>query len=623
MNFFPFEEVREEQNKLIEDIEAAIDEKKSIIAHAPTGLGKTAASLAPVLDYAIKKDLDIFFLTSRNSQHKLVIETLQKIHEKTNNINAVDFVEKKHMCPKMLDYDQRSLNFFEFCVDLKKNKRCDLFNNCVDKNNHSKKAVDFAHSLLSEGPITVEEVVQLTKDKFCAYEISLLMAQKARVVVADYFHIFDPEIQKILFNKINKKLSKTIIIVDEAHNLPDRIRNDWTMKLNTFILRDIAEYFKDEENAEMEDLITSLKERLTSYSKEKLGKENEVLISKEEIVSLVEEVTGKKYSHFTEEFADAIDEIEDREENDAFFKLYIFLKYWERATEGFVRILRKEKTSSGKPFPSVEYCCLDPSVVSGRIFEKAYCSILMSGTLLPGQMYRDVLGFDSGQTEIKKYNNPFPRKNKLVMVSKDITTKYESRTEEMYKKIATSCAYIANSVDGNSALFFSSYGLMSNVMQYLEPILSKELFMEERGMSKKDKEDLINNFKNGILKGGAVLAGVQGASFSEGVDLPGDYLKGVAIIGVPLAPPDLRQKALIKYYDKKFNKGWDYGYVFPAVNKALQAAGRCIRSETDTGIIAFLDKRFLWSKYRKIIPPDWNMQVTDDFGKEIKDFLKK
>lgn len=622
MNFFPFEEVRKEQSKLIEDIKIAINEKRNIIAHAPTGLGKTAASLAPVLEYAIGKDLDIFFLTSRNSQHKLVIETLQKIHEKTKNITAVDFVGKKHMCPKMLDYDQ-SINFFEFCIELKKNKKCSLFNNCIDKKSHSKKAMDFATFLLAEGPTTVDKVVQLTKDKLCTYEISLLMAQKARVVVADYFHIFDPEIQKILFNKINKKLSDTIIIVDEAHNLPDRIRSDWTMKLNAFILRDIAEYFKDRKNVEMADLFISLKEKLKSYSKEKLGNENEVLVSKEEIVSLVEEVTKKKYSNFTEEFAESIDEIQDREENDAFFKLYIFLKYWERSTEGFVRILRKEKTSSGKPFSSVEYCCLDPSVVSESIFEKAYCSILMSGTLLPGEMYRDVLGLDSGRTEIKKYNNPFPRKNKLIMVSNDITTKYESRTEEMYKKIATSCAYVTNSVDGNSALFFSSYRLMNDVMHYLEPIVNKELFIEERAMSKKDKEELINDFKNGILKGGSILAGVQGASFSEGIDLPGDYLKGVAIIGISLAPPDLRQKALIEYYDKKFDKGWDYGYVFPAVNRALQAAGRCIRSETDTGIIAFLDKRFLWSKYRKIIPQDWNMQVTDDFSKEIKEFLNK
>ena len=99
------------------------------------------------------------------------------------------------------------------------------------------------------------------------------------------------------------------------------------------------------------------------------------------------------------------------------------------------------------------------------------------------------------------------------------------------------------------------------------------------------------DFKKNLIQGGGAIIGVQGANFSEGIDLPGELLKAVAIVGVPLAPPDLRQKAVIDYYETNFGNGWSYGYTFPAMNRALQAAGRCIRSKDDRGVIAFLDKQ--------------------------------
>ena len=149
------------------------------------------------------------------------------------------------------------------------------------------------------------------------------MAQQARVIVADYFHIFDLETQRILFSKLNKKLSKTIIIVDEAHNLPDRIRNDWTLKLNKFILKDVAEQFKENKKEDMEDLILSLNKGLTDFSSHKLGNENEVFVSKNEIVSLIENNIGKDYSVFLNEISEIKDDLENRENNDAFLKLFL------------------------------------------------------------------------------------------------------------------------------------------------------------------------------------------------------------------------------------------------------------------------------------------------------------
>jgi len=114
--------------------------------------------------------------------------------------------------------------------------------------------------------------------------------------------------------------------------------------------------------------------------------------------------------------------------------------------------------------------------------------------------------------------------------------------------------------------------------------------------------------------------GIATGSFGEGIDLMGDFLKAVIVIGLPLEKPNLETRELIDYYDKKFGKGWDYGYILPAITKALQNAGRCIRSETDKGVIIFLDERYAWPNYRRCFPVDMDFRITKQYEALIKEF---
>jgi DNA excision repair protein ERCC-2 len=120
---------------------------------------------------------------------------------------------------------------------------------------------------------------------------------------------------------------------------------------------------------------------------------------------------------------------------------------------------------------------------------------------------------------------------------------------------------------------------------------------------------------------GAVLLGVMGGSFSEGIDLPGDLLNGVVVVGIPLERPTLSVQSLIDYYDERFHRGRDYGYNFPAMIKVMQSAGRCIRSENDRGVVVFIDDRFLWKNYRDIFPKSWQFTVTKTPSVEIRKFF--
>jgi len=621
MTLFPFDEVRPEQNKLLADIAIAVKEGKNMIAHAPTGLGKTAAALTPALEYALENKKTVFFLTSRNTQHTLIIETLRMINEK-KKIVAVDFIGKKGMCPQMINYDPKTINFIEFCNAQRKKGECRLFNETISKSEATKKADAFIAELIEAGPLNVEEVVARSANRFCAYEISMRMAQQADVIVADYYHLFSPKVRRFFLNKLKKDLPNAIVIVDEAHNLPDRIRNLLTNKTNTLLLSKLANEIKDNVFKDIEIVLKDIMNRLRMYSENVLGSKNEVTITKDDFVDIVETASGTTYLEFIEALETASDEIEDPDDEDIISRFVGFLRSWLGEEDGFVRILKREKTKAGRPFISLEYNCLHPGTLAKNVFDLVHSAILMSGTLTPTEMYRDVLGL-SKDTILKVYNNPFPDKNRLVLVSSNITTKYEERNEQMFKRIAASCAYIINEVKGNSAIFFSSYDVLSKTLFYLNDLAEKSLFVERQGMTKAERSQLVSDFKTNLVQGGGTIIGVQGANFSEGIDLPGDLLKAVAIVGVPLAPPDLRQKAVIEYYQTNFGDGWSYGYTFPAMNRALQAAGRCIRSKDDRGVIAFLDKRFAWDKYAKIIPPDWNAQVTDFFGDKIREFFEK
>jgi len=159
------------------------------------------------------------------------------------------------------------------------------------------------------------------------------------------------------------------------------------------------------------------------------------------------------------------------------------------------------------------------------------------------------------------------------------------------------------------------------VYKFFDPLCKKTTILEHQRLTKEDKTEILNKFKS-YQKVGAVLLGVATGSFGEGIDLPGNLLKCVVVVGLPLQQPDLETKELISYYDKKFGKGWDYGYIFPAFNKTLQNAGRCIRSETDKGVVVFLDQRYLWPNYKRCFPPDSDIKVTRHYKEMIDEFFE-
>lgn len=262
--------------------------------------------------------------------------------------------------------------------------------------------------------------------------------------------------------------------------------------------------------------------------------------------------------------------------------------------------------------------CMDPAVLTRDVFKACHSSVLMSGTLNPIEMYRDVLGFDDVIARV--FPSPFPERNRLCLVVPKTTTKYSARSPQQFANIAQVSSNIANAVPGCVMVFFPSYALRDQVAERFMPLYQHTTFLEVPGLSKEQKQELLTKFSSYREQGAALLA-VAAGSFGEGIDLPG-VLKGVIVVGLPLDRPTLETKELINYYDRKFGKGWDYGYTLPAMTKCIQNAGRCIRTETDRGVLAFVDERYAWPRYMNCFPPDWDVKTTALFRSSVEEFFR-
>lgn len=614
--FFPYKNIREEQNKLLLNVENALLYKKNLIIHAPTGLGKTVATLSPALSYALKKDLTILFLTSRHTQHKIAIDTLKSIKEKFNlDFSVSSIIGKKWMCLISGSDKMYSSDFITFCKKMREEKKCDFYINTRKTQTQFTMKASSLISTLSKNPLTTEEIINYSKTELmCPYEISLGIAKNAKVIIADYYYLFNPEIGDNFLQKIGREIEKLIVIVDEAHNLPYRLKDLASEYLSSITIK---RAIKEAKRFGYDSTIESLNDIMSSLTNltEKMQINQEKIVSKNEFMQPLLEKYD--YDQLIEDLEFIADSIRELQKQSYIGSIARFLRIWQGQDEGFVRIISIKELDNQETYTQLSYRCLDPSVVSRDIINNTYSTILMSGTLLPTYMYKELLGLENCNELI--FKDPFPKKNRLNLIIPKTTTKYESRNQEQYKNIAKILNEIIEIIPGNIAIFFPSYFIMEQINEKIDHNI-KITIKEKQNMTKQEKQDFLEEFKSYKDKG-AVLLAVASGSFGEGIDLPGDYLKAVIIVGLPLNQPDLETKSLIDYFEKKFKKGWDYGYLFPAFNKTLQNAGRCIRTETDKGIIIFLDERYAWQNYKRCFPEDWEIITTTDYKKIIKDFF--
>jgi DNA excision repair protein ERCC-2 len=603
--------MRDAQRLLLDDVTGALAQRTHLVAHAPTGMGKTAATLTPALALALQRDLVVFFLTSRHTQHQIVLDTLQEIKKKHGTqFIATSIIGKKWMCAQPNVTTMRSNDFFAYCKALREGGKCDYYTNVREKK--TMQCDITLRELERDAPLATEQVMARSAEKtLCPYEMSLLLAEKSKVIVTDYYYLLHPRIREAFLRKINKKLEQAIIIFDEGHNLAARARELLTQRISTRLIQGAVKEAKKYRYDDLALHLTELSAALEQLASP-LESGGEKLVKRETLLEAIAAFTDLE--ELITKLNVAADAIREDQKKSMLGTIAEFLSAWPEGDDGFARILTNQEKNV-----QLSYRCLDPALATKEIVEQAYATITMSGTLSPVQMFADLLGIPSNKRIAKEYPSPFPQENRLTLVVPRTTTKFTMRSEAQFKAIAEQCAQIVNAIPGCVALFFPSYHIRDAVSNVFSQLCTKTLFLEQPQMTKEQKQEFLERFKKYKGSGAALLAVATG-SFGEGVDLPG-VLKGVVVVGLPLDRPDLETQQLIEYYDKKFGKGWEYGYTMPALTKCMQNAGRCIRSENDRGVIVFLDDRYAWQRYLNCFPSDWKLKITNYPLAEIGKFF--
>ncbi len=605
--YFRHEKIREHQDELIKDVYNAVSEKSIFLAHAVTGLGKTDSAISASLTHALENNLTIFFLTPKISQHKIAVDVVRGISKKFDlKIRAIDMIGRRYACidSSLADLDHEG--FYQSCEKKRKNEECLFYGNArgYDKLGEAKANTLFNKTLSEYGSVkTHEELVETGERQFaCPYEWMIKIAATANIIIADYFHVMVPRIRDVFLKKINKRIEDSIVIVDEAHNLAKRIRDNLSSTLNSFMLRRAEREMKllGLEDVKFESAFTRWADAMLENKREKLVSKNDFDefmlrygMEKDELVVYLDNI-GMEF-------------IEKTNKKSACLKIAKFLQNWQIDEIGTIRLLRKrgEYSSLAKKF-------LDPSNATS-VLNNAYSSILMSGTLLPLEMHRDVLGLDKTRTVMKRYRSPFDRDNTVNIIAEGTTTRYSKRNFENYSMIATGIDSLIQNSPNGVAVFFPSYVVLNAVIQLMK---TKNLLTQKERMNPREVADLLRKFS----REEGVLCAVQGGSLAEGIDYANNDIKTAVIVGIALEEMNLEVQALIDHYQDKFGKGWEYGYTYPAIIKALQAAGRSIRKESDRAAIIFMDERFKWENYKCVLDDGRKFIITNEPEKYVKSF---
>jgi DNA excision repair protein ERCC-2 len=614
---FPYPTIRGSQRKLVEDIHRAVNEGKHILTHAPTGLGKTIASIGPVLEYAIRAEKTVLFLTSRQTQHLMAVRTIKDIQDKFDmKINVLDVIGKKDMCLQPGVEGLPSGDFSEYCKKSKKDRTCEFFNNTRKKDGRFKLEAElFIDEQKHKISNTESFVRSCSVPRLCPYEAAIGKGETAQIIICDYSYALNPFIQQIFFRKVGLELQDCILIVDEAHNVPDRVKDSASEILSTKMLQRAMQEADKFDLDEAAHILTHLYQKISAMEVGKTKIENAQLIEKTVINDLVKEKINLEAAFAILE--KATETVHEKQRRSYISGINQFLIVWQSPDEGATRIISKDYDST-----TIKYACLDPGIITTKIFDTIHNATIMSGTLRPTHMYADLLGLKDPYQ--KSYTNPFPKENSLELIVPITTTKFDRRNEDEYRAIADQCIHFLNKLNGNTAIFFPSYAIQNSVYKYMYDRTEDIFIREEPRMRKEEKSAIIDKFKQSSLQR-KVLLGTSSGSFGEGIDFPGHLLTAVIVIGLPLLKPTLEVQKTIDYYNTKFKKGWDYGYFYPSFNKTFQNAGRCIRTETDRGIIIYLDERFAEQRYIKYFEgrnyiisknPDIEIEAFQNKGKK-------
>ncbi len=565
---FPYD-YREGQKELVTSVYRTILRKKKLFIQAPTGVGKTMATVFPAVK-AVGEGLGekIFYLTAKTITRTVAEQAFRILKEQGLEYKVITLTAKEKIC---------------FCEETECNPDA-----CPYAKGHFDRVNDAMYEMLTAtndmGREKLEEHAR--KHQVCPFEMALDLSTWVDAVIGDYNYAFDPNAHLKRFFTEGKK-GEYLFLIDEAHNLVERAREMYSAVLYK------EDFLKIKNKVKYEDLklarkLDACNKVLLEYKRECESYQIRNHLS-DFILRLMNVQTG------FEKYLENQDDVE-KEVLEFYFSVREFLNIYDTLDDNYEIYTELEADGRFK----IKLFCVNPAQNLETYLSQGNSTIFFSATLLPIQYYKKLLSVEKEDYAIYAHS-PFESANRCLLIGTDVSSKYTMRQASMYERYAEYIMQIATAKKGNYMVFFPSYRFMEDVYAVLESHLylqKIECVKQEQYMDEEKREAFLQEFekeRTDSLLGLCVMGGV----FSEGIDLVEEKLIGAILVGTGLPQVCNEREILKQHFD------FQDAYLYPGMNKVLQAAGRVIRTERDRGVVILLDERFMQRQYQEIFPREW------------------
>lgn len=570
---FPFKSYREGQLKLARAVYGTMRDGKLLFAQAPTGIGKTISTIFPSIKSVgegIKEK--IFYLTAKTVNSQVAENTLNILREEGLKFRSITLTAKQKVCLN----DKVSCNPDE----------------CKYAVDYYDKSKDVIYSLLKEcGNIDRELILKLAKEnEICPFELSLDMINWCDGVICDYNYIFD---RRVGLKRVVEDMGDEIaLLIDEGHNLVDRGRSMYSATLNKSKFLEMRRELKGKV-PNLYNVVNKINAYFVTVRRECESREQNSYYEKEAPKELY-----KYLRTFIGESEEVLVKLKGEPYYDELLDLYFdinkFVGVSEYYGDEYVTYVENDYNEV-----SITLFCINPADKIKAITDKIKGTVIFSATLSPIDYYIELLGGNEESYRLR-LKSPFDS-SKFDANVHPANTRFRFR-EKTIKDIEDKIREFLQERKGNSLIFFPSYDYLDMFIKNINKEFDGyKMLVQEREMNEEDKERFISEFReNNNMVGFAVLGGI----FSEGIDLPGDMLIGTVVVGVGYPKISIEREIIKDYFE---DKGYDYAYIYPGINKVLQAVGRVIRTEEDEGKALLVDDRYLTLKYKSLLPREWDI----------------
>ncbi len=573
---FPYQDYRDGQHEMSRHSYWALKDRKKLLCQAPTGIGKTSAALFPAIK-ALGEGLvsHVFYLTARGTTQQAALSAVDFMRAQGLHLRAITLTAKDKICP----YGERRCH----------PEDCDRARGYFDRRRAAMLSALEIDNLDKPAILSLAEKFDL-----CPFELSLDISETADVVICDYNYAFDPRVK---LKRFFMDKGDYALLIDEAHNLPDRAREMLSAQLN------------QKDFSQLRTAIGKIEGRKSPLYKQLTT----LLKAFKSIHEAIEEPTSSQTPPQTlcdaaSEFADFARPLLSESHSagqplaDCVFACINFVRVCQAYDEDFYTTLYQPSARNTQ----VKLLCFDPSKALADCFKKVRGAVLFSATLSPLSYYADLLSIDEEQGDaLLSLPSPFPP-DRLQVLRIALPTRYRQR-EQSATSVAQAIAALCQSHRGNYLACFPSHAYLRQIAEIFAALAPDVRVLIQQGdMDDAARQHFIDQFVEDPAQTMVAFIAMGGV-FGEGIDLPGSRLSGAAIVGVGLPQINLQQNVLAQLYNDRFDDGFAYAYQYPGMCRVLQAAGRVIRSETDLGAVLLLDDRFFSPQYEQLLPPYWQI----------------